>query len=33
MADRLRLADLKQPVDLSGFVDFEKAKKRGFPLN
>ena len=26
MADRLRLADLKQPVDLSGFVDFEKAK-------
>lgn len=28
MADRLRLADLKQPVDLSGFVDFEKAKTR-----
>lgn len=28
MADRLRLADLKQPVDLSGFADFEKAKTR-----
>ena len=28
IADRLRLADLKQPVDLSGFVDFEKAKTR-----
>ncbi len=28
MADRLRLADLKQPVDLSDFVDFEKAKTR-----
>ena len=28
MAERLRLADLKRPIDLSGFTDFEKAKTR-----
>ena len=28
MAERLRLADLKQSIDLSDFTDFEKAKTR-----